>query len=154
MIDELLEAGAPVDAVGLQGHLKPQLPHDDAAFAAFVAEIGARGLDVWITELDVDDSGLPDDVPERDRAVAARLAGFLGAVLPLPNVKGVIAWHLSDRYSWYAGAEWYAEEVAARGGDPARAARTHLYDRDLAPKAAREAVAAALGAEVMRGPAP
>jgi endo-1,4-beta-xylanase len=144
LVDELKQAGVPLHAVGLQAHLKPHLPYDDAAFAAYVAELAARGVEVDITELDVDDSGLPDDPAERDRRVAARCRDFLTAVLAVPQVTSVITWHLADRYSWYRHVPWYAEQVRRAGGDPRRTPRTHLYDDAMAPKAARAGVAEAL----------
>src|SRR5205085_9273024 len=68
--DELLAASAPIQAVGLQAHLRPQLPFDPAAFDSFPGEIEGRHLDVYISELDVDDQPLPDDVAERDQRAA------------------------------------------------------------------------------------
>ena len=133
--------GVKIDAVGFEAHLKPHLPFDDAAFAAYVASIADLGVDILITELDVDDSAMPDDLAARDAAVAARVGAFLDAVLTVPRVRAVITWHLSDRYSWYRGADWYAAQVAGSGGSPGRPVRSHLFDADLAPKAA--AVAAA-----------
>jgi endo-1,4-beta-xylanase len=144
LVDRLLDEGVPVGMIGLQGHLKPGLPFNDAGFAAFLWELSARGLPLAITELDVDDSGFPDDAVLRDTAVAARLEAFLAAVLPVPGLTQVIAWQLSDRYSWYRHAQWHREQVAARGGDPDRGPRTQLFDEAMAPKPAREALAKAL----------
>ncbi len=141
LVARLKDAGVKLDAVGFQGHLKPYLPFDDGAFAAYLAEIAALDVDLMITELDVDDSHLPDDVATRDAAVAARVSQFLGAVLQVPRMKSVIAWHLSDRYSWYRNADWYSEQVQESGGTAGRAPRSHLFDSDLRPKAAAEAVA-------------
>ena len=144
LVDELKQAGVPFHAVGLQAHLKPHLPHDDAAFAAYVAELAAREVDIHITELDVDDSALPDDLAARDRIVAERCRAFLTAVLAVPRVTTVITWHLADRYSWYRHTPWYPEAVRRAGGTSGREPRTHLYDGNLAPKPARAAVEAAL----------
>lgn len=141
LVASLKSQGIKLDAVGFQGHLKPYLPFDDAAFAAYLAEIAALDVDILITELDVDDSHLLDDFAARDAAVAARVSQFLGAVLQVPRVTSVIAWHLSDRYSWYRNADWYSEMVEESGGTPGRAPRSHLFDTDLHPKAAAEAAA-------------
>jgi endo-1,4-beta-xylanase len=141
LVVRLKNDGIKLDAVGFQGHLKPYLPFDDAAFAAYLADIAALDVDIMITELDVDDSHLPDDIATRDTAVAARLSQFLGAVLQVPRLTSVIAWHLSDRYSWYRNTDWYGEQVESSGGTNGRAPRSHLFDTDLKPKAAAEAVA-------------
>ena len=101
LVDELLEARVPLDAVGLQGHLQPQYPSDDESFGRFLEDIARRGLDIYITELDVDDSSLPDPVPVRDELVAKRYEAFLARVLAVPAVKVVVTWQLADRYTWY-----------------------------------------------------
>ncbi|MBV8474391.1 MAG: endo-1,4-beta-xylanase [Hyphomicrobiales bacterium] len=101
LVDRLLDAGAPLHAVGLQSHLQPQWPHDYAAFADYVSGFGAKGLEVYVSEFDVNDASLPDDIAERDRAVAALAGEFLAATLRVPAVKMVVNWQLSDRYSWY-----------------------------------------------------
>jgi endo-1,4-beta-xylanase len=140
LVDRLLDAGAPLDAVGLQSHLKPQWPSDYPAFAGYVADFAQRGLDVSITEFDVDDSALPDDVGQRDRAVAAVGARFLDAVLAVPQVDMVVAWQLSDRYSWY-------REILPR------APRPLPFDRDLRLKPLGAAMAAAFATAPRRVPA-
>jgi endo-1,4-beta-xylanase len=144
LVGGLRQQGVPLHAVGLQAHLKPHLPFDDEEFAAYLAELAKFDVDIYITELDVDDSGLPDNPAERDRVVAARHGDFLTAVLKVPRVNTVITWHLADRYSWYKGLPWYPQEVGRRGGDRNRAPRTHIFDTDLRPKAARAAVERAL----------
>jgi len=144
LIDELKDAGVKLDAVGFQAHLKPHLPYDDAAFAAYLHEVARRGVAIYITELDVDDTGLPDDVAARDRRVADRHRQFLDAVLAVPQVEIVQTWHLSDKYSWYGTADWYGREVARHGGTASRRPRTHLYDEAFRAKEAWFAVQRAL----------
>ena len=100
---ELRETGAPLDALGFQGHLQPQLPFDDARFADFLRPLGEMGLRLHITELDVNDESFPDNIRKRDNMVARRYQDFLRAVLSVKQVDTVINWQLSDRYSWYAG---------------------------------------------------
>jgi endo-1,4-beta-xylanase len=150
LVDEMQQAGVPLHAVGFQGHLKPHLPGDDQRFVAYLREFERRGLDIYITELDVDDQAFPDDLARRDEMVARRHFDFLSAVLTVPAVKVVIAWHLSDKYSWYATADWHRREVAARGGTAGRPVRTHVLDADHRPKAAWHAVQRALAARTVR----
>lgn len=101
LVERLLDAGTPLHAIGLQSHLQPQWPADYPAFAEYVRGFGAKGLDVYISEFDVNDASLPDAIAERDRAVAATAAAFLDAMLGVPAVKMIVNWQLSDRYSWY-----------------------------------------------------
>lgn len=133
--------GVPLHAVGLQGHLKPLLPYDYTAFADWVASLSELGVTVKITELDVDDRGLPADIEARDAAVAAQISAFLEPVLKVRAVSEVIAWQLSDKYSWYQGLPDY----------PAgQKARSHLFDAAMRPKPATFAAATALEASPAR----
>jgi len=141
LVDRLLDAGAPVETIGLQSHLKPQWPADYAAFADYVAGFAVRGLTVSITEFDVDDSTLPDDLTARDRAVAAVGERFLNAVLAVPAVDMVVTWQLSDRYSWY-------RELSRR------APRPLPFDAGLKIKPLGEAMAAAFALAPPRAPRP
>jgi endo-1,4-beta-xylanase len=101
LLETLLARGVPVQAVGLQGHLNGAEPAlDQRALARFVADIGAMGLKVLVTELDVRDDGLPADIPVRDAAVANHAHLWLDAVLPDPAVLGMLTWGISDRRSW------------------------------------------------------
>ena len=93
LIDELKDKGVKLDAIGFQAHLKPHLAFNDGMFAEYLAQIAERGVDIYITELDVDDSRLPDDIGARDRAVATRCHDFLKAVLAVPRVTAVVSWH-------------------------------------------------------------
>lgn len=144
LIETLKHDGVRLDAVGFQAHLKPHLPFDDAAFAAYLEKIAALDVDIYITEFDVDDESLPDDVATRDRLVADRCEKFLTAVLAVPRVQALICWHLSDRYSWYKSTDWYPAAVAKFGGTGTRQPRTHLTDTRLRSKPAWDAVARAL----------
>lgn len=135
LIDRLLDAGVRLDAIGLQGHMQPQWAYDDAGFADFCEAIAARGLKVYITELDVNDEAFPDGLATRDRAVATRYRDFLGAVLKVPAVEMVVTWQLTDRASWY-------KDTVQPG--TRRRPRPLPFDEDLKPKAALDALVAAL----------
>jgi endo-1,4-beta-xylanase len=145
LIDRLQDNGARLDAVGLQGHLLPGKPYDDAAFADFLAEIASRRVDIYITELDVDDSSFPDDPAVRDRAVARRYREFLSTVLTVPAVKIVICWQLADSSSWYYHGVLDADPNARRLPRPLP------FDDRLQPKPAFDAAVAAFDAR-RRGP--
>lgn len=137
----LKDAGVPIHAVGLQAHLKPHLPENYGGFADFAAVLAEQGVKVKLTELDVDDSQLPVDIAERDRAVADLLSYFLENALAVTAIDDVICWQLSDRYAWYGNADWYPKD---------REPRSHLFDTELRPKAAAFATAEALGASPAR----
>ena len=148
LVDRLLDSGAPVHAVGLQSHLQPQWPADYPAFAGYIGRFGAKGLEIDVSEFDVNDESLPDDVAARDLAVAATGAAFLQAVLAVPAVDMVVNWQLSDRYSWYREVE--------RGAAPwsSRTPRPLPFDDDLKAKPLREAMIASFAARRARGALP
>jgi endo-1,4-beta-xylanase len=134
LVDTLQDQGVRLDAVGLQGHLQPGRPYDDAGFADFLHQLAERKVDIWITELDVDDSAFPDDIAARDAAVATRYRDFLTAVLTVPAVKTVITWQLADSASWYVHM--------AEQDDPGalRLPRPLPFDAAFEPKPARDAM--------------
>ncbi|MBT3069817.1 endo-1,4-beta-xylanase [Rhodomicrobium sp. Az07] len=135
VIDRLQDAGVPLDGIGLQGHLQPDKPFDPDGFGAFLDEIARRKLFIEITELDVNDASFPDDIAQRDQAVAATYRRFLRTALANPAVRSLGFWQLGDAASWYV-----AESVEA---DPSsrRRPRPLLYDVDMRPKTAFDAVA-------------
>ncbi|WP_342360451.1 endo-1,4-beta-xylanase [Terrarubrum flagellatum] len=140
LIDELRDQDAPLDAVGFQGHLKPQYDYSDEAFAEFLHRVAQRKLDIYITELDVDDSSFANDPATRDRQVAERYASFLRHVLAVPEVKIVITWQLADKFSGMRDPA-----LPNRG----RPARPLPFDDDLARKPAWRAIADAFAARAI-----
>lgn len=101
LLERLLKRGVPIDALGIQGHLKPfREPFDERVFARFLDEVRGMGLTMEITEMDVADRGGPADVTQRDAQVAAVTRAFLDVALDNPAMGSVLCWGLSDRYSW------------------------------------------------------
>lgn len=102
LVRDLRRRGVPLHAVGLQGHLyaNGSGPTTFTQLPAFLQALADLGLDIYITELDVNDRSLPGAIEQRDRAVAAVYADFLKAVLPQPRLKLLVGWGLSDRFTW------------------------------------------------------
>ena len=140
LIDDLQHAGVPLHAIGLESHLQPQFASDDVGFQVFLDEISRRGLEIYLTELDVDDLGLPGDPAARDEIIADRVYAYLNHALACPAVKVLECWQLSDRYSWYADPA-----IARKRG---RAARPLPFDEALNRKPMFDAIARALAARV------
>lgn len=138
LVDTLLDAGVSLQAVGLQSHLRPGLPRNGAAFVDFLHRLAARKLDIYLTELDVDDGPFPDPIAERDAKVAQTYVDYLREVLAVPAIRMIVLWQLSDRYSWYR------DPAIMRAMGRTRPPRPLPFDADLRPKAAVAALAAAL----------
>lgn len=137
LLERLLRDGVPVHALGVECHLDAGRDSlDTAAFGAFLQEVAAFGLEVFVTELDASDRRMPPAVAARDKAVAATYAMLLEVALSCPAVTTVVTWGLSDRHSWL-GVD---EEVRRPDGLPSRGA---LFDGALRPKGAYGAAQAA-----------
>ena len=133
--------GTPVDALGLQSHLVTQVggsvTAQQAEWRRFLDAVTAMGYKLVVTEFDVRDNGLPADAAPRDRAVADYARAYLNVTLAYPQLRDVLAWGMSDRYSWIEGFEPRKDKALRR---------PTLYDRELRAKPLHAAVAAALAA--------
>jgi endo-1,4-beta-xylanase len=114
LVADLKHAGVKLDAVGLQGHLQPQYPHDPGRFSEFLQQLAGLGVDIYITEFDVRDDTFPEEVEARDKAVAQTARRFLDTTLQHPAVKAVIAWELADNYSFYRGVALHKDPNTTR----------------------------------------
>ncbi len=146
LLDSLLARSIPVQAVGLQCHLRTHTfaRFDPARFRRFLADLAARGLPILITEIDVLDWS-KSDIPSRDCQVADIYGRFLAAALDEKAVRAVVTWGLSDRYTWLNQKE--RTSFLRPDGAPARPL---LFDADLRPKPAFDAVIRALRAAPRR----
>ncbi|PXA96916.1 glycoside hydrolase family 10 [Nostoc sp. 3335mG] len=100
LVSDLKARGAPLHAIGLQGHLQGDIAIDKPGLTSFVAELTAMGMPVLVTELDVIDNLLPGPIAERDAMVAGRARDFLEAIGAAARPEAVITWGLSDLHTW------------------------------------------------------
>ena len=102
LVQRLRRDNVPLDAVGIQSHIKAGSPYSIGhGLADYIASIHSMGLEVYLTEMDVNEDDLPfDDVVRRDQAVAATYRKFLDVALASPAVKLVLTWGVSDRRTW------------------------------------------------------
>jgi endo-1,4-beta-xylanase len=147
VIKDYLDRGVPIDGVGLQGHLGLAYP-DLAEWERSVATYAEMGLEVHVTELDVDvlpnpnqptaeisaraeytssndpwPQGLPDEVQEK---LADRYEQIFRILLRYRDrVERVTFWGLHDGMSWKNGFP-----IAGRTNYPL------LFDREMKPKPA------------------
>ncbi len=92
----------PLNAVGIQSHIHAASPNAiGSGLADYIDAIRAMGLEVYLTELDVNEDDVPyDDVGRRDQAVADTYHQFLHVALANPAVKALLTWGVSDRRTW------------------------------------------------------
>jgi endo-1,4-beta-xylanase len=146
LLDTLKRKGTPVTAVGVQSHLTSGLANfDDGRFRAFLKDVAAHDVDIVLSEMDVVDRDAPADISARDQAVADTYKRYLDVALDEPRVNQVVIWGITDRYNWIADLSLQV----FRRPDGQRP-RPALFDKDLKPKPAVAAVAAALSAAPQR----
>jgi Beta-1,4-xylanase len=92
----------PLDAVGIQGHIKAASPFTiGKGLAVYIEAIRSMGLEVYVTELDVnEDDIVSDDISHRDRFVAQTYQDLLEVAFRSPAVKLVLTWGITDRGTW------------------------------------------------------
>jgi endo-1,4-beta-xylanase len=137
--------GVPIDTLGVQSHIGSGNDANSVGFntaqekewSRFIDEVTGMGLKIAITEFDVHDKNLPADIPSRDHEVAALGRAYLDLMLDYPQTRTVVAWGLSDRYSWLQGM-WPRADGLPKRPNP--------FDGDDKPKPLRAAIADAFKA--------
>jgi endo-1,4-beta-xylanase len=148
-LETMKKRAVPIDALGLQSHIGANnnlqsnrfgMPQE-TEWRRFLDEVTGMGYALLITEFDVNDDGLPDDVAARDRVVADYARSYLDVTLSYPQAKQVLTWGLVDSHSW----------LQSRFPRPSGLAKRPLpYDASYRPKPLREAIAAAFRAAPAR----
>ena len=100
----------------------------------FIDEVVAMGYQLVITEFDVNDHSAPTNNGLRDRVVADYGRAYLDLMLSYPQLGNVLAWGMTDRYSWLTDFDPRRDKTLKRGTP---------YDANFRPKPLREAMAAA-----------
>ena len=84
LLQNLKKRNVPVDGLGIQGHLQAGVPLARQAVTTFLNQVKDLGLEISISELDVDDQGV--DESKADEAVAQTYFDFLQLVGPFAKV--------------------------------------------------------------------
>ena len=147
-LERLKSRDVPIDGLGIQSHSNYEMPDEyttakQREWVAFCDEVAGMGLEMYITEFDVNDTGLKPDIAYRDALIATYTRDYFDLMLAYPQVKEVLAWGMVDDQNWLQGFLPRADGVLKR---------PTLYDKDYKPKAIREALAAALKAAPYRQP--
>ncbi|MEV2247368.1 endo-1,4-beta-xylanase [Streptomyces sp. NPDC049970] len=117
MVKDFRQRGVPIDCVGFQSHFNANSPVP-SDYRANLQRFADLGVDVQITELDIEGSG---------SAQAANYTSVVNACLAVTRCTGLTVWGVTDKYSWRSS------------GTPL------LFDGAYAKKPAYDAVLAALG---------
>jgi len=142
LLEGFRKRGTPVDALGVQSHIRllKHLPvaeivrESERPWRRFIDEVVGMGYKLLITEFDVNDHAAPTDRRIRDRMVADYARAYLDLMLSYPQLGDVLAWGMTDRYSWLTGFDLRSDKTPVRGTP---------YDSSFRPKPLRAAMAEA-----------
>ena len=156
LVEGLRRSGAPLDGIGLQGHLDLRKGTvATSSIAAFLRELAGMGLAIVVTELDVKEAEYTAPADRRDRMAADEVRRYLDTVLAEPAVTGVVTWGLSDRHSWLEVLEEDYRRFPGAWTERGWAGlnRGLPYDASMRRKPMYAAIEAALQARDVRRPA-
>lgn len=124
LIDRLIGAKTPIHAVGLQSHFRPGLDAlDERGMGAFCAALKARGIGVYITELDAS-LRFVKRVPRFSMDLCGAIfQSVIEVAAQSGNLLGATVWGLAEKY---AGPESLK--------DPSGRKLVNLYDDDNQPR--------------------
>jgi endo-1,4-beta-xylanase len=142
LLEGFRKRGTPVDALGVQSHIRLLKPlsvaeivgESEGPWRRFLDEVVGMGYKLLITEFDVNDKMAPMDIAKRDTIVADYARAYLDIMLSYPQQRDVLAWGMVDRYSWLEGFDPRADKARKRGTP---------YDAQFRAKPLRQAIAAA-----------
>ncbi|WP_204044972.1 ricin-type beta-trefoil lectin domain protein, partial [Acrocarpospora phusangensis] len=90
MVRDFKQRGVPIDCVGLQAHFNSGSPYN-SNFRTTISSFAALGVDVQITELDI------------QGASATTYAAVTNDCLAVPRCTGITVWGVRDQDSWRSG---------------------------------------------------
>jgi endo-1,4-beta-xylanase len=90
LVQDFKNRGVPIDCVGFQSHFNAQSPVP-SNYQQNLQRFANLGVDVQITELDIEGSGT---------AQANNYANVVNACLAVSRCTGITVWGIPDHYSW------------------------------------------------------
>jgi endo-1,4-beta-xylanase len=140
LVRGLRERGVPIHGVGFQTHISIYRPLNEGEFTATLARFADLGVELQITEMDVDinESAERGPVPlppepelsHRLRLQADAYASAMRACQQAPRCTGFTTWGVGDAHTWL---DWF--------GNPDHVKRAPLlFDTGYMPKPAHQAL--------------
>jgi endo-1,4-beta-xylanase len=119
--------GVPIDGIGMQMHVDGTFPATKEEIIENMKRFGELGIEVYVTEFDVNMNDVPGDDAEKERKQAEIYTSHLEACIESGVCKSFAFLGLTDRESWY-------NELGVPNAMPL------LFDREYNPKQAYYAV--------------
>jgi endo-1,4-beta-xylanase len=152
LVKALLKRGVPLQAVALEAHVDAPWRANDTAYINFIRALRDCGVEVYITEFDVNDTAVAGTDAQVESAVAQTYRDYLTDVLAAGPMKRLIFWSMSDRFDWYGDLAVTQPRWRRRDG---RSHHLGLTDTSFAPNPAYYAVRDLLAANARQsGSAP
>lgn len=114
LLEGFRKRGTPVDALGIQSHIEmfaidPATgvgPFAEREWRRFLDEVTGMGYRLLITEFDVKDKALPDNIAQRDEKVADFARRYFDLMFDYADhLDDILAWGMVDRFNWLQGFE-------------------------------------------------
>jgi endo-1,4-beta-xylanase len=147
LVKALLKREVPLQAVALEAHIDAPWRPNNTAYINFIRELRDLGVEVYMTECDVNDTAFAGTDAQVENAVAQTYRDYLADVLAAGSLKRLIFWSMSDRFDWYG--DLAAGQPRWRRAD-GRPHHLGLTDTNFAPNPAYYAVSDLLGANARR----
>jgi len=149
LLERMKTSNLPIDALGVQSHIGSNAMGtatglsdvNMAEWRKFLDAVTAMGLDLVVTEFDINDRYVNGDIAERDRAVAEYGKTYLDVLLSYPQLRYIMAWGIVDKYSWLQSTSPRPDGLPKRPTP---------YDSDFQPKPLRQAIVQAFEAAPLR----
>ena len=100
LVKELKAKGVPIDGVGLQMHVSLNTSPPPPDVTENINRLAALGIEVNITEMDVQTHKSAETEEEKLAAQAKIYGDMLRVCLAAKNCKAFVLWGFTDRYSW------------------------------------------------------
>jgi endo-1,4-beta-xylanase len=100
LVRRLKQTGVPIDGVGFQMHVGLKDNPDLNSIGRNMSRLGNLGVEVRITEMDVQVHEGADTEAERLALQAAYYSAILDRCLAVSNCTGLTVWGVTDQYSW------------------------------------------------------
>jgi endo-1,4-beta-xylanase len=100
LVTTLRSQGVPINGVGMEMHIGFGAPADPHAVSMNMSRLKAAGLEVAVTEIDVQTSKLPGTMDDKLREQATIYGAMATACRQAGNCHAFVSWGVTDRLTW------------------------------------------------------
>jgi len=101
LVRAMLKRGVPLQAVALEAHIDGPWKPNCTAYINFIRALRDAGVEVYLSEFDVNDTAITGNDAQVEAAVAQTYRDYLVDVMAATRLKRLIFWSMSDQFDWY-----------------------------------------------------